>query len=417
MVIKYFTKPFFIASVVCAFIFYSGFFSFSEKEMRSLILKDEISFLQVRLLASPSKCENGKYYSSVGFALYAANENGISSSANGKVKIFIPSENVEAFFPGKLYSSAAENGAFLFETGGIYNFSGKNHKNGFYVEKCHSCFWEDSTNGKICKFRALCRLQFKRLMYSWGEAGGLLLALLSGAREYTEIQTASAFRHAGLSHILALSGMHLSMFSAIAIFCGDKLGRKKLTYLIRIIALILFVWFAGFSPSLLRAFICAVLSLLTTMCGTEKPDMILILCFSFLLQSFISPDSIHNAGFILSYGALAGILLTNSFFNKILSRIFPRIVSDSLSSSAGAQIFTAPVSIKLFGTFCPIGIIATTVVSPFITIFIYSGLILIILTLIFPNIQIYSGFFVNILYTVIKFFVTFFSKAPFIQLK
>lgn len=415
--IKYFKKPFFIAALVCAFIFYSGFFKFPEKKMRSLISKEDVSFLQTRLLSSPSKCDNGKYYASVGFALFAANDNGVTSSASGKIKIFIPAENAEAFFPGKLYSSAVKKGAFLFESGGIYSFSGKNRKDGFYVEKCHSGFWENSTNGKICRFRALCRLQFKRLMYGWGDAGGLLLALLSGAREYTEKETAGAFRFAGLSHILALSGMHLSMFSAIAIFCGDKLGRKKLTYLIRIIVLILFVWFAGFSPSLLRAFICALLSLLATMSGTEKPDMLLILCFSFLLQSFISPDDIRNVGFMLSYGALAGILLTSNIFNKIFSKIFPKILSNSLAASTGAQIFTAPVSIKLFGTFYPIGIIATTIVSPLITLFIYSGFILIILTLIFPNLQIYSGFFVNILYTVIKFFATFFSKAPFVRLK
>ena len=417
MVIKYFTKPFFLAAVICAFIFYSGLFKIPEKnKLKSLICEDDVCFIQLRLLSSPSKCENEKFYGATGFALYAESGGGVKSSASGKVKVYIPSESVETFFPGKLYSSSQKKGSFLYETGGIYSLNGKFKNNAFYVSKCESVFWENSTNGKICKFRALCRLQFKRLMYSWGEAGGLLLALLSGAREYTEKKTSDAFRLAGLSHILALSGMHLSMFSAIAVFCGDKLGRKKLTYLIRILVLILFVWFAGFSPSLLRAFICALLSLIATMSGTEKPDMILILCFSFLFQSFICPGDIQNAGFILSYGALAGILLTNSFLNRILSKIFPKMLAASFSSSTGAQIFTAPVSLKLFGTFSPIGIIATTVVSPLITLFIYSGLILIILSLIFPIIQIYSGFFVNILYTVIKFLVNFFSKIPSLKL-
>ena len=127
---------------------------------------------------------------------------------------------------------------------------------------------------------------FKRLMYKWGNAGGLLLALLCGAREYTDIAIAENFKNAGLSHVLALSGMHLSMFSSIAVLIGNKIGRKKLTYAIRIIVLILFVWFAGFSPSLLRAFICSTLTLIALMSSSKNPDMLLILCFSFLIGYF-----------------------------------------------------------------------------------------------------------------------------------
>lgn len=417
MVKNYLKRPFFLASLILIFVFYSGFFKIPEKnKFVSLIPADDVCMIQIRLLSSPSKCENGKYYSSTGFALKTADEAGKKSSASGKIKVYIPSECVEAYFPGKLYSSAEKKGAFLFETGGVYSLSGKNSKSGFYAEKCLNGFWENNRNGRVCKFRALCRLQFKRLMYCWKDAGGLLLALLSGAREYTESKLSNAFRLSGLAHILALSGMHLSMFSSIAVFCGDKIGRKRLTCLIRIIVLILFVWFAGFSPSLMRAFICSVLSLLASLCGTEKPDMIMILCFSFLLQSFISPSDIHNVGFILSYGALAGILLTNQLFHKIYSKIFPSFISSSFASSTGAQIITAPIGLKLFGTFSPIGIVATTVISPMITVFIYSGLILIILSLIIPNFYKFSGFFMNFLYTVIKFFVMLFSKVPCIKI-
>ena len=417
MVKNYFKRPFFLAALILVFVFYSGLFNIPEKnKFVSLIPADDVCMIQIRLLSSPSKCENGKYYSATGFALKTADKSGMLSSASGKIKVYIPSESVEAFFPGKLYSAAEKNGAFLFETGGVYSLTGKNSKSGFYVEKCINSFWENNKNGRICRFRALCRLQFKRLMYCWKEAGGLLLALLSGAREYTESKISNAFRLSGLSHILALSGMHLSMFSSIAVFCGDKIGRKRLTYLIRIIVLILFVWFAGFSPSLMRAFICSVLSLLAAISGTEKPDMIMILCFSFLLQSFISPGDIHNVGFMLSYGALAGILLTNQIFHKIYSKIFPSFISSSFASSTGAQIITAPIGLKLFGTFSPVGIIATTVISPMITIFIYSGLILIILSLIIPNFYKFSGFFMNFLYTIIKFFVMLFSKVPYIKI-
>ena len=253
-------------------------------------------------------------------------------------------------------------------------------------------------------------------MYCWGEAGGLLLALLCGAREYTNAQTAEAFKNAGLSHILALSGMHLSMFSSIAVFLGNKVGRKKITFIIRIIALLIFVWFAGFSPSLLRAFICAMLLLISSIASVDQPDMLMILCFSFLLQTVISPSDLMNAGFLLSYGALAGILLTNKQLFKFYGKFTPGYIAASLSSSTGANLFTAPISLKMFGSFSPIGIIATTFVSPLVTIFIYSGLALIILCLICPPLVSASGIFMNLQYNIIKILVQLFAKVPSIHI-
>ena len=64
--------------------------------------------------------------------------------------------------------------------------------------------------------------------------------------------------------------MHLSMFSAIALFFGKRAGIKKLTFILRIITLIAFVWFAGFSPSLTRAFICAMLMIVANIAGAKK---------------------------------------------------------------------------------------------------------------------------------------------------
>ncbi len=415
--VKYSNNSIFIAVFICIFCIYSGLVKVRDRNKFSSILNpSEICYLEGKLLSSPVKTANGKNYTA-NFAVRAAkDEREIKSTAYGNIRVLIPKESVEAFYPGKLYTPSKVKGAFLWEAGGSYIIHGKMNKDFFIISYCENGLFGNSFAEKLDYLRALARLQFKRLMYAWGSAGGLLLALLSGAKEYTEIDITEAFKKAGLSHILALSGMHLSMFSGIAIFAGKKIGRKKLTFIIRIIALILFVWFAGFSPSLLRAFICSMLLLIAAISNVKEPDMLIILSFSFLLQLMISPQSYNNTGFILSYGALAGILIFNSFFRKYLVRFLPGYVSASLSSSASAQIFTAPYSLKTFGTFAPVGIVATTVVTPFITIFIYSGLCLIILCLIFPFLVKPSGFFVNILYTIIKLLVSFFSKFTIISI-
>ena len=410
--LNYFKKPVLISALICVFIFYSGFFEIPQRSaVNSLFEESQISVISGQFLSSPARISSGTYYAS-SFSLNAVkNRKNFSSSARGRIKIFIPCSIAEAYSPGKLYSEG-KAGAYLYETGGNYTFTGRWTDNGFYVKKCTECHWSENLKGKLAHFRALCRLHFKRLMYGWGNGGGLLLALLCGSREYTDPTTQENFRRAGLSHILALSGMHLSMFSAIAVFFGNRAGVKKLTFVLRIITLVAFVWFAGFSPSLTRAFICALLMLVSTIAGALKPDMLSILCFSFLLQSAICPQDIHETAFILSYGALAGILIFNRFFYRIYTKLFPRSFSSSLSAATAAQTFTAPISLHIFGSFSPIGIISATVVSPFVTLFIYSGLSLILLSLIFPILSKPSEFIINLQYNLINYIVKIFSQVP-----
>lgn len=409
--LNYFKKPVFLSALFCVFIFYSGIFHIPDRTgICSLLKTEDISEISGIILSSPARVGNGSYYSATISLEGAADTRKVYSSAKGRLKIMLPKELAEAYSPGKL-TSRSKN-AFLYEAGGHCTFRGRLTNNTFYIRECTAAFWPSSWRGRLSHFRALCRLHFKRLMYGWGSGGGLLLALLCGAREYTDADTSDAFRRAGLSHILALSGMHLSMFSAIAVFFGNKAGIKKFTFILRISVLFLFVWFAGLSPSLLRAFICAMLTIIAAIAGADKPDLLSILCFSFLLQSALCPQDIHNAAFILSYGALAGILFTSGFFNRFYSKFSPKMLAGSLSAATGAQTITAPISLRIFGSFSPIGIVSSTVVSPFVTIFIYSGLILIILSLIFPILSKPSGIFINFQYTVIKHLVNLFSLVP-----
>ena len=420
MAVKDLLKPVFLSSLICIFVFYSGIFKIPDRtKARSLLNTEDITVISGKLISSPSKTGNGSFYAATFSLESVADSRDYRSSASGRVKVMIPSELAEAYSPGKLFSVNKQKNrqhpsqqAFLFESGDHCTFSVRLSDKGFYVRECKAAWWPQTFRGRLAHLRALCRLQFKRLMYSWGGGGGLLLALLCGAREYTDTATQDSFRRAGLSHILALSGMHLSMFSAIALFFGKRAGIKKLTFILRIITLIAFVWFAGFSPSLTRAFICAMLMIVANIAGAKKPDTFSILCFSFLLQSAICPQDISSVAFILSYGALAGILLTSRFFNMFYSKFSPRMIASSLSAATGAQTVTAPISLKIFGTFSPIGIVSSTVVSPFITIFIYSGLLLILLSLIFPFLAKPSGIFINLQYTVITYIVSIFSLVP-----
>ena len=422
MAVKLIERPFLIAALFCVFVFYSKIINISPRNPFSSVFQTEkITALSGTLISSPQISSSGKsYFSKMAVSsakCYLTDKKAFPcfSQARGNVNVILPSDMTEVYFPGKIYSlvKSLDKGCFLYESGADYEFEGYFiSSDTFLVKSCSACRWKSGLLGKIDKARALCRLQFKRLMYYWKEAGGLILALLCGSKEYLDGGLYSNFRRAGLSHIIALSGMHLSMFSAITVFFASRFGRKKLTIALRLSALICFVWFVGFSPSLMRAFICSMLLLSASIAGVREPDMLMILSFSFLLQTVISPSDLQNAGFMLSYAALTGILLTGPLLTKILVRFLPFYFSSSLSASCGAQIFTAPLSLKLFASFSPAGVIATVFVSPLISIFIYTSLFLIIFCLIFPSFSSYSAFFVEIEYNFIKFIVGIFSHAP-----
>ncbi len=407
--------PLILASVFVAVAFYSGIIPVKNAERYcSLLDFNNISELSGQIVSNPAKTSKGKYYRLKVKISDVMDKNGAEANASGIIQLLVPTPQVEAHFPGKLFTAIKENSYILCEQGSFIHAKGKIlDENLFIAENVENI---NKSNGsffqKILKIRAILRIQFRRLMYSWGAAGGLLLALLSGIREYTENSLGEDFKNAGLSHILALSGMHLNLFSGIAGKTARRIISAKKAMVFQLCSVVLFVLFAGFSPSLFRAFLCTVISFLAIALKLKDFSMILILATSFLIHVSLKPVDMFEAAFVLSYSALAGILLVSEFLKFLLIIKTPEKLTNSISASTGAQFFTAPISLKLMNSFAPIGIISTVVISPLITIFIYSGLFLIIICLIFPFFVPAAAFFLKIIYNLIAFIVSIFAKFP-----
>lgn len=420
-------NPVFLAAIICAFLFYFDIVSIKDREcFNCLFPSEKIVQLKGSLASSPVKSSSEKKYYVADFKVSeAVLDNSSKTACSGTVKVLIPSELVEKYYPGKIYTSfnVSKNEKeypLLFETGNNFlvnvNFSEDENFSFFVVKSAVSFGFSQSFSGFLQKIRSLCRLQFKRLMYGWNEAGGLLLALLSGSREYTEILTGEAFKNAGLSHILALSGMHLNLFGGIAFFFGKRLAKRSTADFFQLAAIIFFVWFAGLSPSLFRAMLSSLIVFFNSSLRMRHFKGITVLSASFLLQLMIFPVHLKSPAFMLSYGALAGIMSIGQVIKFFMGkRFFPKLAS-ALSESAGAQIFTAPVTLSLFGKVMPVGIISSVIVSPFVIFFLYAGLFGTLLSLVIPFLG--GGFSVimNAVYLILKNLVLFFAKAPIITI-
>jgi len=410
-------NPAILASLVVLVLVYSNIIKIrQQKPFTSLLQVQNLNYVCGTIASSPSKNTKGTFYSSqINLDFISGNitkeKEKSFFSASGTIQIQIPSSLVESFSPGKLFT--ASDKGFLVESGANVLFSGKwsQEKSSFIVNKIDSCEYKKNVFGKIDYIRALCRLVFKRLMFSWGSAGALILSLLSGSRDFLSESVRVNFKNAGLSHILALSGMHLSFFSGLTGSTGRKLFGAKHIYLIQLASILIFVWFAGLSPSLFRALLCSAVLLTSTKISYKKQNMLAIISWAFLIHIVVFPQDLLLAAFMLSYGALAGILTIGSLVKKTLSLILPTSISNSLSSSIGAQTMTTPVSILLFGEVMPIGIIASMIVSPLITFFLTISLLFIIVSLCIPFLSPAFGYILQAVYKIIMFFVNSFSQA------
>ena len=409
-------NPIVLAAAICAAFVYSGKVVVqSRSPFRTLFPENEICRLTGTVASNPTKTNafDGAYRMD-----FRAEENatrqGASGAADGIVSVYVPAGIVESLFPGRLYTDASVHGGMLIDTGVRLTLSVTPARNAheFLAGSVHAHGWGEGRLARLRHFRALCRLQFRRLMFAWGRAGGLLLALLSGSREYTEDIVSDSFRNAGLSHILALSGMHLSLFSGLALFLGKKAASRTIADGLQLGAILFFVWFAGVSPSLFRAMLCALLLFSGSLLRMNRPAGITVLSASFLVHLVIFPGHLQTAAFMLSYGALAGILLVSAQVKRLFSRrFFPKLTA-SLSDSAAAQLFTAPVVLRLFGKLMPVGILASVVVSPLVVYFLYAGLLGIVLCLALPFLSPSFGAILNLFYELIKAVAVWFARFP-----
>ena len=226
----------------------------------------------------------------------------------------------------------------------------------------------------LFRIRGYIKNKLENRLKAAGSDNGLSLALITGSREGLSVNNAAVFRKSGCSHLLALSGMHLGIISLFFFFMIKPFfGIRTAAISVNIINLF-YLLLSGITPSLLRAAILtAVLS--TGKLINKKIPIYRALFLTFIINTAIKPVNINELSFIYSYTALAGIIIFYKPIYRILIRYLPPIVSAPLSCSLGAQIFTSVISAYIFKEIFPIGVVASVILTPLITLFMWSSLI------------------------------------------
>lgn len=198
-----------------------------------------------------------------------------------------------------------------------------------------------------------------------GETAMLFKALVAGDKSNYSSQLANKMSVAGISHIAAVSGLHVSVLGLFVYNLIHKKNRLVATILSMGIV-VLFSLVTGASPSTVRAGIMFVSFILSKLFISEN-DSVTALSLSAMLLCVANPYVIYDWGFILSFLSVLGILI----FYAPVQRMFgflPQFLSESVAMTLSAQIMTFPALTNMFGEISLYSVAANIVVSTFFTV-------------------------------------------------
>lgn len=153
-----------------------------------------------------------------------------------------------------------------------------------------------------------------------GDAGRLASAVFLGNREGLPDTVLRDFRRTGVFHLLAISGVHISVISAIADFLLSLTGLGKRQRGMLIIPLLICYWFlSGCSVTALRAILmsCAMLVGFMLKRPVDPPTVLFAVCGGIML---VSPGAVADVGFWMTFLATLGIITASPYISKILKR-------------------------------------------------------------------------------------------------
>lgn len=259
------------------------------------------------------------------------------------------------------------------------------------------------------------------------EEGALCVGILIGDREKISDTTENNFKKSNLTHLLAVSGSHITY---IIIALTNTIGKtnRKFANIFTIIFLIFFMALTEFTASVMRASIMGILTLAASILN-RKSDTINNLGISSLILLIYNPYFLLDAGFLLSYVGTIGIILfsdkiKNFTENVILKKkknldnikdlgdnkeiigikkyriIMKKILNnliDSFSITLAANLLIIPIMAYMFNTISFTFWISNILAAPIMEIVTIFGFIVYFISIIFPVLAEFLGIVLNFL--------------------
>lgn len=256
---------------------------------------------------------------------------------------------------------------------------GGNRANGIYVGGysleeivCETVPSDEKPAGyRIYKFREAVKSKVYGIFPN--ETGALIIALLIGDTSGLSSLTLAQLRSIGISHIVSVSGLHLSVWALFLMkMAGNSHRGKKWAAAASILFVFAFAALTGFTYSVVRSAIMCVIMLVGVIVSREK-DSVNSLGAAALLILVFRPFAAGDISFQLSFLSTLGIIMGFRRYAARLSEMTGRIKVHSLSAAvryAGlsvlttvcACVFTLPVALRVWDSLNLISVVANLLV-------------------------------------------------------
>jgi competence protein ComEC len=236
----------------------------------------------------------------------------------------------------------------------------------------------------IDAFRVKIQKSLRRYHFTDDELA-VMNALLLGQRQEISKQLSDNYSKAGAIHILAVSGLHVGIILLILSFVLKPLERVNNGKLIKLVLVILSLWFfailAGLSASVIRA-VTMFSAIALGQFFNKRNAVEHSLIFSMFIILLWKPLFLFDVGFQLSYTAVFGIIWIQPVLYQLWKPNF--FIVDKgwqlITVSVAAQLGVLPISLFYFHQFPALFFISNLIIIPFLGVILGLGLVVLVLS-------------------------------------
>ena len=204
------------------------------------------------------------------------------------------------------------------------------------------------------------------------KSGNYIKAFILGDKQDLDDNMQNIYRENGITHLLAISGMHVTLLASILLFF---LKRFKYSHLIISLFLVFYAFLTNFTPSVLRAVFLFILNKYN-----KKKTIVLIACVMLLYN----PYYIYNVGFLFSF-VISFYLI---YFGKLSNR-FKNYFIKLLVTSTICFIASIPIMINNFYYINLTSPLINVIFVPFVTFIIFPLCLLVLIIPCFDNLLLF----------------------------
>jgi len=238
---------------------------------------------------------------------------------------------------------------------------------------------------------------YTALINDLGEKNGkVAAALMIGEQNSVHNEILEDMRKSGLSHILSVSGVHLSLVSIICFFIvraalsnfvyfAHKYNIKKIAAIVSMASTLFYLLISGMQIATIRSFIMVSFIIVAVLMDREE-DAKRSLCFAALLILIFMPESIFHPSFQMSFSAVLGLVASYEFYVTKIGKKFSsnRGVIGKLKvyflgvvfSSFVAGLSTAMFVLYHFNNYSHYSVLGNLISAPIVSFLIMPGVVL-----------------------------------------